>query len=572
MQGSFFSLDTSSETRPHAIPARRARLHAPWRLWAGLFILPAMLLIAWPAAAATSESPEQGVDNSALFESYAETLKKIHRESGVPIPALQGILASVEPGLSDDDPETTAEVLETKAKDFKKILEDLSSSSAKDPAVRSLHAEAKQALEQGKLAEAESLFIKARDKNAEAAQGETEEAKQRRLLAAEDSANAAAVALLQVTYSSYRNAIDYYSEAAKILEKSDPDHARDYRMAQVRILDVLASDFWDAGALDELARLYPSIIMHITPDKDPDLWGELNNSYGVSLRDLAEQRGDRQLLLQAVEAHRQALKAYSREKAAEDWAQTNILLGNALKDIGSMEGDAEKLREAAACYRNALQEQKQEENPEERFFLQSNLANVLLTLGRQTEGTEELEESAAAFRDALSMDFSEQEQEDRAAAQAGLGLVLRLLGSREGSADKLRESVQLFRESLKTRTRDSDPMTWASTQNSLGSSLVNLAEFDKKPAYLKEAIAVYRAALEERTRDASPNDWAATQNNLGLALHSLGAMEKSPKLLKEAEKAFLAALEEFTAQAAPPLHELVQSNLKDTRELLKTMR
>ena len=566
MQRFFPTLTAQLRRRSSPVPERAARGYS-LVTFLGLLIIFPLLCLSSPAPAAES----QEVDNKALFESYAETLQKIHADSGVPISALQGILASVEPGLSDDDPETTTEVLEAKARDFLKILEDMKEYSGKDPDVLTIRKEARQNLERGNLAEAEKLFIAAREKNMQAAAKE-DDARQRHLLAAEDSADAAAVALLQVTYSSYRNAIDYYAEAARVVEKSDPSHAHDYRLAQVRILDVLASDFWDAGALDELGRLYPKIIKGMDADKEPELWGDMNNSFGVILRDLAEQRGDKQLLFQAVEAHRQALKVYSREKSREEWTRTNVLLANALRDIGSMDADKDRLREAADCYRNALGELKMEDIPEEWVFLQSSLANVFLELGRGEGGGGDLKNAVQTFRTALSVTPQDQEPEDRAAIQTGLGLALRLLGGEENSADNLRESVQVFREVAKARTRENDPMLWAATQNNLGSSLVSLAELEKQPALLKEAIALYRAALEERTRDASENDWAATQNNLGLALHNLGAMQKSQKRLKEAEKAFLAALKVFTEQAAPPLHELVKGNLADTRELLRQMK
>lgn len=530
-------------------------------------LCPLSSLAAGDAANTGQETVAGPVDNTALFESYTEAMEKIHKESGVSVDVLKGILASIEPGLSDDDPETTAEVLQAKAKDFTKIMGDLATYAGKDKEVLALHAQAKKALEQGKLPEAELLFIKARDTNMQKLDGKNDVL--HRTLAAEDSATAAAVALLQVTYSSYRNAIGYYAEAAKIADPADPALARTYRMGQAGILDVLATDFWDAAALDDLSTLYPEILKGIDPKKEATLWGDTQNAYGIVLGDLAEQRGDRQLLTQAVDAHRKALQAYDKEKSGEEWAKTNALLGSSLKDLGSVEGDMEKLKEAALCFRAALSEQAMEKGSEDWVFLQSNLANVLLETGHRESGSGNLAAAVNVYREILAVPASEQEADDRASTQASLGLALRLLGSRENNAQNLKDSISAYKEALKIRTRENDPMLWAATLNSLGSSLVNLAEMEPKAAHLKEAISLYRSALEERTRDTVPTDWAATQNNLGLALHSLGQLEKNPKYLKQAEAAFRAALEIFTEQDALPINELVKKNLEETQALLQ---
>ena len=49
-------------------------------------------------------------------------------------------------------------------------------------------------------------------------------------------------------------------------------------------------------------------------------------------------------LAQAVEAYREALQVYTRDRGPFDWAATQSNLGNALRTLGEREGGTERLR------------------------------------------------------------------------------------------------------------------------------------------------------------------------------------------------------------------------------------
>jgi hypothetical protein len=56
----------------------------------------------------------------------------------------------------------------------------------------------------------------------------------------------------------------------------------------------------------------------------------------------------------AVEAHRDALKEYTRESVPLQWAMTQNNLGTALSTLGDRETGTECLLEAVKAYRDAL--------------------------------------------------------------------------------------------------------------------------------------------------------------------------------------------------------------------------
>src|SRR5204862_115833 len=101
-------------------------------------------------------------------------------------------------------------------------------------------------------------------------------------------------------------------------------------------------------------------------------------------------------LEQAVAAHREALKEYTREHVPLDWARTQDYLGSALYILGGRENGTAKLEEAIAAYREALKEYTRKRVPLNWARIQNNLGSALSTLGARQRGTAKLEEAASA--------------------------------------------------------------------------------------------------------------------------------------------------------------------------------
>jgi tetratricopeptide (TPR) repeat protein len=68
-------------------------------------------------------------------------------------------------------------------------------------------------------------------------------------------------------------------------------------------------------------------------------------------------------LEEAVAAYREALKEYTRERAAPEWATTQNNLGVELRRIGERETGTAKLEEALNAFNKALKERTRERMP-----------------------------------------------------------------------------------------------------------------------------------------------------------------------------------------------------------------
>jgi tetratricopeptide (TPR) repeat protein len=97
--------------------------------------------------------------------------------------------------------------------------------------------------------------------------------------------------------------------------------------------------------------------------RDSDERGSTQNNLGNALSTLGERENGTERLLDAVEAYRDALKEWTRERVPLQWAMTQNNLGNALWTLGERENGTERLLEAVEAYRDALEERTRERVP-----------------------------------------------------------------------------------------------------------------------------------------------------------------------------------------------------------------
>ncbi|HWX26658.1 MAG TPA: hypothetical protein VNZ53_04370, partial [Steroidobacteraceae bacterium] len=116
----------------------------------------------------------------------------------------------------------------------------------------------------------------------------------------------------------------------------------------------------------------------------------------------------------AVKAFREALKERTREHMPLQWATMQNNLGNVLqalgkreKALGKRESGTERLLEAVEAYRDALKEWTRERVPLQWATMQRSLGFALCLLddGNET-GTARLEEAVAAFDACLTVTTS----------------------------------------------------------------------------------------------------------------------------------------------------------------------
>jgi tetratricopeptide (TPR) repeat protein len=155
---------------------------------------------------------------------------------------------------------------------------------------------------------------------------------------------------------------------------------------------------------------------------------------GDALQTLGDQRGDAAAIQKAVDAYREALKEYTRERVPLDWAMTQNNLGNALTAWGVRESGTARLEEALAAYREALKERTRERVPLDWATTQNNLGNALWALGVRESRTARLEEALAAYREALKERTRERVPFDWAITKRSLQEVEKVLASRKAAS------------------------------------------------------------------------------------------------------------------------------------------
>ena len=92
---------------------------------------------------------------------------------------------------------------------------------------------------------------------------------------------------------------------------------------------------------------------------------------------LGERENGTARLEQAVEAFRNALKEFTRERMPLDSARTQNNLGNALATLGARESGTARLEQAVEAFRNALKEFTHEQTPHYHSLAQRNIEIAL---------------------------------------------------------------------------------------------------------------------------------------------------------------------------------------------------
>jgi tetratricopeptide (TPR) repeat protein len=262
-------------------------------------------------------------------------------------------------------------------------------------------------------------------------------------------------------------------------------------LTQLRYLDA-AEHFKQAAALVPAGRL--------------DEAGDYLHRQADALYRQGDQRGDNAALKQSIDTWHLVLQQCPRERVPLAWAMTQNNLGAALETLGERESGTSRLEEAVAAYRAALEEYTRERVPLAWAMTQNNLGNALRVLGQRESGTARLEEAVAAYRSALEERTRERVPLDWAKTQNNLGTALETLGERESGTARLEEAVAAYRSALEERTRERVPLAWAMTQNNLGTALKTLGERESGTARLEEAVAAWEACLTVTT-GAWPPAW-----------------------------------------------------------------
>jgi tetratricopeptide (TPR) repeat protein len=408
---------------------------------------------------------------------------------------------------------------------------------------------------------------------------------------------------LEQSASTFQRGLDYHKAtlvvqeaveyAAKSHQKNPDDTARRSiwlmaRQSEARALleeGVVSPANLSMALLGQSIAQSKKLLQDYVLPQDNEYWAATQNDLGVALVKQAERSHGAEatdLLKQAVEAYRDALKVTTQQDVPQQWAATQNNLGSALATQAEQsEGAAatDLLKQALDALRNALKVYTQQDLPQEWAMMQSNLGQMLVEQGRESQGaaaTDLLKQAVDAFREAFKVRTQQDEPQQWARTQNDLGVALVEQAERSHGAtatDLLAQAVDAHREALKVFTQKQLPQQWAATQNNLGTALSTQAEQSEGATatdLLKQAVDAHREALKVYTQQDLPQPWAETENHLGVALdrqavaldhQAHGSNGAVTDLLKQAIDAFREALKVRTQQDLPQPWAETQNNL-----------
>jgi tetratricopeptide (TPR) repeat protein len=253
-----------------------------------------------------------------------------------------------------------------------------------DPRTSELVRQAKEALDQGRLPEADALLGRAKELEA-VALGEIRKFRQRAQEAEDRRAlNLAKIEAIQgdiaLTQLRHADAAERFEQAAALVPAEHADERANYLFQQAGALYEVGDRRGDNAALRRAVDVYNAVLEHWTHERAPLDWAATQNNLGSALQTLGA-RGDDQALRRAVAAFEAALEEHTRERAPLDWAMTQNNLGNALQTLGAR-GDDQALRRAVAAYEAALEELSRQNATAYVAVVTRNLARVRDHLGQ----------------------------------------------------------------------------------------------------------------------------------------------------------------------------------------------
>ncbi|MGD9816230.1 MAG: SUMF1/EgtB/PvdO family nonheme iron enzyme [Hyphomonadaceae bacterium] len=384
----------------------------------------------------------------------------------------------------------------------------------RDAAAAARFAEARAALEQGRLADADRLLAQSAAGDLATLQQADAEVERRRLRAGETIASRAQIAFVQADYAT---AVQHFARAAETVPQSAIEARWRYRSGQANSAFTRGYHFTEPDALREALQTYEQQVLPLAQRAArPADWAATQHAIGLVLR-VQGSRGEGSALDRAVAAYEAALAVRTRTGDPANWADTQYELGLALVLRYGGGARPADLARAAASFEAALTVRTRQADPVGWAETQSALGDVLIL-------QRERERAVALYRDVLTVQTPDADPIGWADTQLGLGTVL-------GQLNRSSEQLAAVEAALTVFTREAYPHGWATAQNNLASAYFQLGDPQR-------AAAALEAALTVMTPEANPAAWALVQGNLGGVYASIG----TPQALERAVEHFQAAL------------------------------
>jgi tetratricopeptide (TPR) repeat protein len=335
---------------------------------------------------------------------------------------------------------------------FAQTRDQLAAIAPDDPHTAELARRAKEALDGGRLTEADALLDQAKEgelavlRQARELKQKAQEAEDRHALnAVAFIASRGNIALTQLRYA---DAAEHFKHAASLVPLGHPEVMAYCLDSEALALYAQGENRVDIVALKEAIATWHVVLQHYARDRVPLDWADTQNKLGATLLTLGGLENDTALLREAVAAFHATLEEITRDRVPLAWARVQDNLGNALEALGKRENSTALLREAVAAQHAALEEITRDRVPLAWARTQNNLGYALFGLGELESGTARLEEAVAAYHAALEVWTRDREPHDWAIVHHNLGDALEALGARDNGTAYLTEAVAAWEACL----------------------------------------------------------------------------------------------------------------------------
>lgn len=141
---------------------------------------------------------------------------------------------------------------------------------------------------------------------------------------------------------------------------------------------------------------------------------------------------------------------------------------------------------------------------------------------------------------------------------------------REQKIEDLKKSVQIYEAALQFFSPEVMPFEFARYQNQLGQAYCKLAEEgENRWENCHQALCAFEKALSIYEPKNFPQEFGLIHNDLGIVHSMLAEIDGAPELYEKATHCFEQALRIFRRDQYPDVHQSVQSNLEQLRDLWK---
>lgn len=177
-------------------------------------------------------------------------------------------------------------------------------------------------------------------------------------------------------WSYLQTAAEAYESAADLFGEEQEEDRALAQMHRGHALHRHGVNDSEPKSLQSAIEAYGDALKVFTRHRSPHRWGEIMNSQGVTLAQLAENYSGTALAERAVDCFMKALEVRRRELSPSLWAASQNNLGAALFSLGKQTGDNSLLARSSTAFRGAMEVYKEMGATSSVQVLQKNIGRV----------------------------------------------------------------------------------------------------------------------------------------------------------------------------------------------------